>query len=155
MEIVGGIASIAQLTNYVIASLASFCEVYQKARLRPEKLQQQLEQVERLRCTIEEIKDRAASRGLNVLAHLRGLSSIVDLLEEALTKLLAKQKKVFIKRFLRAWFKDTENIRLEGFLPLLEQEKSSFLLSLAGTQIYPESVRCSALPRLQEEEGCE
>ena len=130
MELVGGVASASQLTNYFFGSIASFLDVYQKVKSRPEQLRRRLEQINRLGSTVQDIQSSKALGNTSVLEQLKILGRSVQALKEALEKLLGRQNKAFIKRFWATWLKDTDNRRLEDLLSSIEAEKTSLLLSI-------------------------
>ena len=130
MEIVGGVASASQLTNYFIGSIVSLFDAYQKVKSRPEQLRRRLEQIDRLGCTVQDIQGSETFRSNTILEQLKTLSCAVQVLRNALEKLLARQNKAFVKRFCTTWLKDTDNRKLEDLLHSIEAEKTSLLLSI-------------------------
>ena len=132
MEAIGAVASVAQLTNYILNSLASLFDAYQKVRSLPKRIKQHFEQIDRLRGTLEDIQTSAATWKPSVIEHLRALGCTIQLLRDSLEKLLVRQNRTFIRRLLKTWIKDTESSQLESILTLIEADKSSLLLSIAA-----------------------
>lgn len=140
MDAIGAIASVAQLTSYLVGSLAYAFEVYQKVKSRPEKLRLQFREVEVLRFIVIEIRKIPALHKPNIQSQLHSLTDFVGSLVAVLNKLLAQQSRILAKRFLKIWIKDTENVRLESILTTIERQKNSLILSIATVQTDLQSV---------------
>ena len=146
MEVVGGVASILQLTKYVISTLTFLCETYEKAKSWPERLQRQLDQVRSLRATIEEIQSSTVLNNPNVVEQLRSLKLDIQLLKTALEKILARNKGLLVKRVLRVLITNKEYTRLESILVSIERGKSSLSLSILSVQSTLEERRYCEFP---------
>ena len=153
MEVVGGVASILQLTKYIISTLTSLCETYEKAKTWPERLQRQLDQVRSLRATIEDIQSSTALNNPNVAEHLRSLKLDIQLLKTALEKVLARNKGLFIKRVLKILITNKEYTRLDSILASIERDKSSLSLSILSVQSNQEERRHCEFPRAPGEDS--
>ena len=134
MEVVGGIASILQLTKYVISVLTSLCETYDEAKSRPQRLQRQLDQVRSLHATVKEIEASPIQHQPHIVEQLQGLTSDIQLLKVSLEKIAARQKGVLAKRVLKTLTATQEHTRLDSILASIERDKSSLSLSILTYQ---------------------
>ena len=130
MDIIGSIASTAQITKYLIRSLITLCDVYRQVKLQPDKLQQELGRVERLRSAILKIQTCDTLQQHSVLEQLNSLISNVQVLKEFLDKLARRQSKSLVYRVAKIWINNTDIARLESIWDLIESDKISLLLSL-------------------------
>ena len=151
MEVVGGVASLLQLTKYVISTLTSLCDTYERAKSWPTRLQRQLDQVRSLHATVEEIQESTILNRPNVIEQLKGLNLDIELLKSTLDKVLARQKGIFVKRVLKTLITEREYTRLETILASIERDKSSLSLTILSAQTSQQERDCFEIRRISRE----
>lgn len=135
MEIVGGIASIAQLSRYALSLITTIFGICRDIQGGAVLQHQRLRQLERLFCTIQTLNETSALNKTSIKEHLTAIIVRIQDLRTFLERLAAQQTGRPIRKYLKALIKENRDQSriLEVFIDL-EKEKSALLLSIAETQ---------------------
>lgn len=132
MEFVAAVASVAQLTRYAIYLIAAVCEIQEKIERRPVLVDQQVEQLTRLRSTIESINQNEALGTSVVREILEAIIKRISFLHLLLKKEIEKQARGFLRKYYEAYIGgDRTEKRIVDIFGDLEKDKISLLLSIA------------------------
>ncbi|KAA6408307.1 MAG: hypothetical protein FRX48_08049 [Lasallia pustulata] len=100
VEVLGIMASVAQITQCAISITSAIAEIYGTVQAAPARVQQGSEQLERLLVTADMIKENRMIQTKSVEAHLAAIVADVNALRVLLSRLATSSKKSF-KRYLR------------------------------------------------------
>lgn len=133
MEVIAGVASVAQLTHYAIYLIATVFDIQERIEGRPALLHQQIEQLTRLRLTIEAIDQNEALGTPGVRENLGAIITKIKSLKVLLDKEVLKQAQGFLKKYCKGFIGDRTEKRIIDIFGDLEKDKISLLLSIAET----------------------
>ena len=133
MEVVGGLASIAQLTRYAISLIVALSDLHDKIRFRPEQLQQRRDQLESLASTVQVLSQCQSSNALDIKKHLETIISRIARLRTLLEREISKQSQGILKKYCKASIRDIKEQHIVNAFSSLESDKTVLLLSLTVT----------------------
>ena len=133
MEILGSVASIAQLLRYALSLVSTISGIYRDIQDGPALQDQQIRQLERLLSIVLTLHENSAFSTSCLKENLEAITVRVQDLKVILERLVARQRERPIKKYLKALIRENreEHRILEVFIDL-EKDKSTLLLSIAG-----------------------
>ena len=154
MEIVGGIASITQLTHYALSLIATISDIYRDLQKRPALQRQQLDQLQRLYTTVQTIHSSSALSSSSIQNHLKIIILRIQDLKARLERLVAQQPQRPIKKYFKAFINHNKaKYSLVDVFVELERDKSALLLSISeiqtGLSAKTHDELIARLPRMQ------
>ena len=139
MEVIAGVASVAQLIRYSISLITAISDLHQQIQGRPALLRQRIRQLESLGNTVESVSKNSWLRTPLVGEHIDFILARVQYLTGLLEKEkeIAQQRQGLARKYLRVWFGVSKEQKILDTLNDLESGKSALLLSIADahTQI--------------------
>ena len=134
MEIIGSIASIAQVLRYALSLIATISGIFQDIQDGPVLQHQQIQQLARLFSIIQTLHERAAFSTSSITELLEAIVVRIQDLKVVLERLVAQQAEPPVKKYFKALIKDhREKHRISEVFNELEKDKSALLLSIAET----------------------
>ncbi|KAL8785990.1 MAG: hypothetical protein Q9195_008401 [Heterodermia aff. obscurata] len=131
MEIIAGIASVAQLIRYAVALITAISDLHQQSEGRPAVLRQRIRQLESLGNTVESVRKNSWLRAPIIREHIDIILTRVRYLTSLLEKEITHQKQSLGRRYLRVWLGVSKEQKILDTLNDLESGKSALLLSIA------------------------
>ena len=133
MEVIAGVASVAQLTRYAITLITTISDIHDQIKGQPAQLRQRIRQLETLHSIAYSIERNKQLDTPIILKHLDAIRKRIDLLIELLEKEKAKQNQALFKRYCRAWLGTSKDkdLKILDILNDLEIDKSALSLSIA------------------------
>jgi len=135
LEIVGALASIAQVGVYTINIIASIRQVYGTLQTAPARLHRGCQQLNELSETLLQIQHNPALQTKRVVAHAGNLIQHIESLEKMLKDMLANTKKSKLRRAAKICLGSQEEQRLVEAFAQIEIEKSALALSVFEANI--------------------
>ena len=134
MDIIGSIASIAQVLRYALSLIATISGIFQDIQDGPVLQHQQIQQLARLFSIIQTLHERAAFSTSSITELLEAIVVRIQDLKVVLERLVAQQAGTPVKKYFKALIKDhREKHRVSEVFNELEKDKSTLLLSIAET----------------------
>lgn len=129
VEALGILASVIQITQFAISITSTIAEIYGTVQAAPARVQQGLEQLQRLLDTINIIEQNCTIQTERVEAHLSALLTYARTLHVMLSKLALSFMKSF-KRYLKVWLGNQEERLIIEQFDKIEKEKTALILSI-------------------------
>jgi hypothetical protein len=135
MEVVGALASSAQLAAYVVKSAAFLSDLYERLKNAPDRIQQDANHIKRLIEIILHIKETRSLHTTLVFAQLEYTISQAYSLRDLLVKVLGQYTQPSFRRRYWKLLKGKKEKQILLALQSLEREKTGLSLCLTAAQI--------------------
>ena len=134
MEVVAGVASVAQLIVNAITLVTAIADLQEQIEGRPALLRQRVRQLESLGNTVEAVSKNSWLRTPTIREHIDIILSRVHYLTSLLEKEITRQKQSLARKYLRVWLGASGEQKILDAFTDLESGKSALLLSIAEAQ---------------------
>lgn len=131
MEVIAGVASVAQLIRYAITLIAAISDHHQQIEGRPALLRQRIWQLQCLDNTVESVSKNSSLGTPIIREHINIIIARVQYLTALLEKEITQQNKGLARKYLRAWLGVSKEQKILDTFNDLESGKSALLLSIA------------------------
>lgn len=130
MEVVGFIASVAQITSYVISIKELVREIYSKVQSGSRGLDQRLEQLDRVLDTVRVIGKNSLFHTPSIKRHLEAIKAHVESLQNIFIRLKTKELQTAVRKLWNAYTEIRAEKQIFIIFTKLEEEKSTLQLSM-------------------------
>ena len=134
MEVVAGVASVAQLIVYAITLVAAISDLQEQIEGRPALLRQRVRQLESLGNTVESVSKNSWLRTPIIREHIEIILARAQYLTSLLEKEITRQKQGLARKYLRVWLGASKEQKILDTFTDLESGKSALLISIAEVQ---------------------
>ena len=137
MEVIAGVASVAQLIRYAITLVTAISDLHEQIEGRPALLRHRIRQLESLGNTVGSVSKNSWLSTPIIREHINTILGSVQDLTKLLEKELTKQKQSLARKYLRVWLGVSKEQQILETFNDLESGKSALLLSIteANTQL--------------------
>ncbi|KAF8857228.1 hypothetical protein BDZ45DRAFT_437272 [Acephala macrosclerotiorum] len=149
LEVIGALASIAQVSQYAVSIVASLIRLYGTLEAAPGKLRLGCKQLDQLSETVTLIQCNSALQTQNVLAQADALAEQIVLLDKMLKEMLAQTKKSLFKKVARAYLGNQSEAKVAEAFAQIEMKKSALGLSVLEVNMYMTSTILNKVDALQ------
>lgn len=134
LEVIGGLASTAQLVAYAVKAAAFLSDIYERLKHAPERIEQHAHQLKRLIDIILHIKDTHSRHTKLVFAQLDCTIAQACSLRDILIKVLGQYTQPSLRRRYWKRLKGKKERQILIALQNLEREKTQLTLCLTAAQ---------------------
>lgn len=133
MEVLGALASVAQLTSYAINLIKIISDINESIKGRPAQLHRRRCQLELLESTITSLIRNKTLSTPSIGEYLEAIRARIECLNGLLEKEAAKRTQGLLKKYRRAWTGDRKLQRIADIFEDIESNKTALLLSIGET----------------------
>ncbi|KAI9708048.1 MAG: hypothetical protein M1820_004252 [Bogoriella megaspora] len=143
LEVLGGIASAAQICTYIAKGVSTLRAIQVELRSAPDRIRQQTHCLSLLIDILQFLEDDYLLETLPIHAHIQQIYEKAGELGSILTKNARRLKCTSSKRVLNAWRVLRKEQHILRTLSALEQDKSSLLLAISAYGIKVQGLCCA------------
>lgn len=130
IEVVGLLASIAQLAHYVKNIREFILQICAQVQSGSRGLEQRLDQLDRVLDTVREIEKNSFFHTPSIGRHLKAIVAQVESLQTVLVRLKARKPQATLRKFWNAYTEIRAEKQICTIFTKLEEEKSTLQLSM-------------------------
>ena len=131
MDVIAGVASVAQVIRYAISLVTTISDLHEQIEGRPALLRQRIRQLESLGNTVGSVDKNSWLQTPIIREHIDIILTRVRYLTTLLEKEIARQKQSLARKYLKVWLGISQEQKILDTFGDLESGKSALLLSIA------------------------